>query len=407
MGIEQQISEDLSSKIELDALITLEEKNALKEALKTDTATVIALSQLQEWEMRNFIIQEYAQLSYNLVGKRGVKAFQKALGIKEDGVYGPQTFEKIVTYQVQNGLTVDGIIGPETLGKIQWTPRHQRQSSETETPVPENQTQTPQRESIQYNFDVEKAIEKLDAAYSAWQKRTIAKLLGVRSNASSEDIVKAIAVFQHVTGKPLKVSGRLDIPTYEALQAAQNLPYDTPMNDKDVAKTNTKLRTAEKTENLDIPRKWELIFKEFFLHAKNKQEQKEILSGKYPIALTDTRTGKWLIIMGKNTLEFPVSYSRNGKFAKWPTQGDNAVNYGFIEHFTQGLPYSRGGMKVQVREQEAGGTGSLKWWHAAVWNWENGLRKTIGCKWLPPDVAVTLAWYVNKTGKWFWYASRA
>jgi hypothetical protein len=52
------------------------------------------------------------------------------------------------------------------------------------------------------------------------------------------------------------------------------------------------MERVDKAGNLEIPRKWGAVFKEFFLHAKNKQEQNEILSGKYPIALTDTRTGK-------------------------------------------------------------------------------------------------------------------
>ena len=76
MGIEQQKSQDLSSTIKLDAFISLDEKQAIKEALDKDVNTVIKLSQLQEWELRNFLIQEYAQLSYNLVWKKGIKLFQ-------------------------------------------------------------------------------------------------------------------------------------------------------------------------------------------------------------------------------------------------------------------------------------------------------------------------------------------
>ena len=401
MWIEQQVSQELNSKIELDSLVTIKEREALKKALETDHNIVISLAQIQEGELKNFLIQEYGQLSYNLVGKRGIKTFQNALGIKADGVYGPQTFEKIVQYQVENWLKVDGIIGPETLGKIKWTPQKSVQNNET----PQSQNET-----IQYNFDIIKAIETLDSNYSIGQKRTIAKLLWLWANANSEDIVKSLALFQHITGKPLKVNGILDTKTYDALQIAQNQDRSTPMSEHDIGKVNKNLKRAEKIQNLEIPEKWNIIFKEFFLHAKNKQEQKEILSGKYPIALTDTRTGRWIIIMGKSTVEFPVSYSKNGKFAKWPTQWDNAVNYGFIEHFTSGKPYKYGGMKIEVAESLTVLPGrnepSVKWWHAAAGDGKNGLRNTIGCKWLPPEIAKTLATYVNKAWKGFWYASR-
>jgi hypothetical protein len=180
------------------------------------------------------------------------------------------------------------------------------------------------------------------------------------------------------------------------------------MNRPQIDTSNRQISQAESMSWFEkLPNRWKVILGEMVQRASTQQERNEILSGRYPVALTDTRTGTWIIIMWSQTIEFPVSYSRNGKFVRGFSEWDNAVNYGSIEHFTQWLPYQRGGMKIQVREQEPWhGTWSLKWWHAAAWSWANWLRNTIWCKWLPPAVAATLANYVNKNNKWFWYASR-
>ena len=54
------------------------------------------------------------------VGSSGeeVKKIQRALGIKDDGVYGQQTKDAVMAYQKANGLQVDGEVGDETMGSL-------------------------------------------------------------------------------------------------------------------------------------------------------------------------------------------------------------------------------------------------------------------------------------------------
>lgn len=47
-----------------------------------------------------------------------VKRLQTALGIVEDGIYGPKTEAAVKEYQKANGLSVDGIAGNQTLGAL-------------------------------------------------------------------------------------------------------------------------------------------------------------------------------------------------------------------------------------------------------------------------------------------------
>ena len=53
-------------------------------------------------------------------GSKGetVKAVQKALGAKADGVFGPGTEAAVVAWQKSRGLVPDGIVGPATLAKM-------------------------------------------------------------------------------------------------------------------------------------------------------------------------------------------------------------------------------------------------------------------------------------------------
>jgi hypothetical protein len=44
-----------------------------------------------------------------------VRALQRKLGVRADGVFGPQTRRAVRSFQRRNGLTVDGVVGPQTL----------------------------------------------------------------------------------------------------------------------------------------------------------------------------------------------------------------------------------------------------------------------------------------------------
>ena len=55
---------------------------------------------------------------YNKNNDSNVKKIQKALGIKEDGLFGSDTKKSVSTYQKENGLTVDGVVGYETWVKM-------------------------------------------------------------------------------------------------------------------------------------------------------------------------------------------------------------------------------------------------------------------------------------------------
>jgi peptidoglycan hydrolase-like protein with peptidoglycan-binding domain len=44
-----------------------------------------------------------------------VKKLQAALGVAEDGVFGPDTTHALMAFQEEQGIDVDGIVGPVTL----------------------------------------------------------------------------------------------------------------------------------------------------------------------------------------------------------------------------------------------------------------------------------------------------
>lgn len=53
-------------------------------------------------------------------GSRGpiVERIQRALGIPDDGIFGPQTERELTKWQRRNNLSADGIAGPETYRKL-------------------------------------------------------------------------------------------------------------------------------------------------------------------------------------------------------------------------------------------------------------------------------------------------
>ena len=54
------------------------------------------------------------------VGSRGeeVRRIQRALGLADDGAFGPATERAVRVWQKENGLTPDGVVGPKTLAKL-------------------------------------------------------------------------------------------------------------------------------------------------------------------------------------------------------------------------------------------------------------------------------------------------
>ena len=49
------------------------------------------------------------------IGK-AVEVWQKIVGVKEDGEFGPKTKAATLTFQRAKGLEIDGIAGPESWG---------------------------------------------------------------------------------------------------------------------------------------------------------------------------------------------------------------------------------------------------------------------------------------------------
>lgn len=54
------------------------------------------------------------------LGSRGPEVFmlQRALGIRQTGIFGPQTEQAVRDFQRQHKLTVDGIVGDQTIGRL-------------------------------------------------------------------------------------------------------------------------------------------------------------------------------------------------------------------------------------------------------------------------------------------------
>ncbi|ALC82162.1 hypothetical protein AM592_11625 [Bacillus gobiensis] len=53
-------------------------------------------------------------------GARGknVERIQRAVGVQPDGIFGPQTEATVKAYQKRHGLSADGIVGPATWSKM-------------------------------------------------------------------------------------------------------------------------------------------------------------------------------------------------------------------------------------------------------------------------------------------------
>jgi peptidoglycan hydrolase-like protein with peptidoglycan-binding domain len=65
-------------------------------------------------------------------------AMQKVIGAKPDGIYGPETKQKLTAWQQANGLKPDGIPGPQTYGKMAQVMSAQLPASATPAPATES-----------------------------------------------------------------------------------------------------------------------------------------------------------------------------------------------------------------------------------------------------------------------------
>lgn len=78
-----------------------------------------ALLRATRGDLRSFILKDYGGANMEqLGGIEGIKALQRALGIKDDGYFGPLTFQALIAFQESHGLKTDAIAGPKTQEKL-------------------------------------------------------------------------------------------------------------------------------------------------------------------------------------------------------------------------------------------------------------------------------------------------
>jgi len=67
---------------------------------------------------------------------RQVRLLQRALGIKADGVFGPQTEAAVRGFQQSHGLSVDGVVGPQTSAALRGAVASKAMMSDFVAPIP-------------------------------------------------------------------------------------------------------------------------------------------------------------------------------------------------------------------------------------------------------------------------------
>jgi peptidoglycan hydrolase-like protein with peptidoglycan-binding domain len=65
-----------------------------------------------------------------------VRAIQRAVGVSDDGDFGPATRAAVQAFQRKNGLSVDGMVGPQTLSALKRAPQTVS-APQTTTPAPD------------------------------------------------------------------------------------------------------------------------------------------------------------------------------------------------------------------------------------------------------------------------------
>lgn len=104
------------SPFHADGHLLKQEIDAIMHAYNTNTE---ALLRATRGDLRSFISRDYGEANMKaLGGVDGIKALQKALGVKEDGYFGPTTFRALIAFQEANGLKTDAVAGPETQAKL-------------------------------------------------------------------------------------------------------------------------------------------------------------------------------------------------------------------------------------------------------------------------------------------------
>jgi len=69
------------------------------------------------------------------------------------------------------------------------------------------------------------------------------------------------------------------------------------MKEKEIKSMNKIMDSSEKFLGIEkLTERWKIIFKEFLGRTRSASERKEILSGKYPIALADSHSSKAILI---------------------------------------------------------------------------------------------------------------
>lgn len=303
------VVEELKKDIKLDGMLTQWEKQAMREALRKDRNAVINAT---KEELKSFIVQDYAQRSYELVGKEGVKKFQKTLKIKATWEYDINTFKALVDYQTQKGILVDGILGNQTFSQLWWNEAPEK-TIDTPSGNPENMTQ---KEKIDY------------VRGRLW--------LIPNGGKVTTKLVEKIKIFEKVYGIP--VTGEVTDGLILALKDAKKLPYHTPMIESEIKEKNRDIKKAEKVKWIEkLQWRWKNIYNEFYLTLW-KQWKQEVSRGK-PFSLVDSRSNKLLFVDNGKQIEMWVILWENGtttwkytaldkKTPIWKIHDFNIVKYG-------------------------------------------------------------------------------
>jgi hypothetical protein len=401
--IQRYNPEKLEKSIKLDGRVSIEEKEALQKAYEEAKEDIFNKSFSK---LRQLINEDYGTLVRWLVWEKWIKKAQNILKIDTDGIYWMDTMKAVMKFQKKNWLVVDGIIGPKTLQAIEWKGKNLSSPSVEEPRWQES-----------YNFNTKKAIKDFEKKFPKDKREGLAKVLNIDEKSSSEDFVKAIAKFQKVYGN-LEVDGIIWKGTIKALKKSSKEPFHTPMTEEEIDWKNTTLKRAEKSEvRENLSERWKVIFDELFLKVTSK-EQQEILEGKVPITLADSKNKKWLYITRNGDIqEFTIIIWQNwvttGSYVEWDRKTPIKMVHRFNRVIIAQNPNGSANndwtshtvlwASIQSDLSQAYG---WRYFHG-VWNGRDaGWGKTFWCVWLPIPIARKIAFDVQKAwNRGFWYVA--